>query len=145
MNDEQIINKFNQSKNYVTRQVNSFLISQAKSKLEKDLAKIIIIANNHLNKGKLKGDPVFNSLRFQAYTKITEFCNYSTEKGMVIHTSDIEEQIPALVDLNECTIADKKISTLSKFVIVLCLSPVFLGLIGLSAGIISLVYHFIAH
>ena len=147
MNDEIIINKVNFWKSCISDKINSILISQARSKLEKELAKIIIIANNHLNKGKNKGDQVFISLWKQSILKIQDFCIYCNKKNPEINTSELEtqifEQLPALTDLKAYTIPEQKINSIFKIIGIPIIIGITLILIGISAGIINYAFHLI--
>jgi hypothetical protein len=117
---------------------------RAQGKLEHDLARIIDTANAHHAKGQAKGSAVFFSLRDKANDKINAFCTkWKVERNV------IEDQAPALKELDALCVADKAIPPTLKLLGMVLGGILSLVLLGMASGAIhaghNWAFHLLSH
>jgi hypothetical protein len=112
--------------------------SRAKSKLEVELARIIETANAHQAKGLPVGAPAYHALLAQARGKIQAFATKHQENAF-----DIEQEVPALRDLERLTQAPSVTTQLSKGVGLVLLVIVAAIVIGMTSGLIATGYRWV--
>jgi hypothetical protein len=111
--------------------VNHWRRHQDQSTLERALARIIETANGHRAKGLPKGSPAYIVLRDQADARIHVF---ATKWGVDIAT--IKAQAPALADLHDLCVPDKKIPVGIKLLLGPLGTILSLVLVGVASGLV---------
>jgi hypothetical protein len=99
--------------------------------LERALAQIIETANGHRAKGLPKGSPAYVVLRDKADARIQVF---ASKWGVSIAV--IEAQAPALADLHDLCVPDKKIPAGIKLLVGLLGTILSLVLLGAASGLV---------
>lgn len=112
--------------------------------LERELARIIDVANGHSAKGQAKGSAVYFTLRDKAYSKIDVFCTKWT-----VDKEGIVSQMPALKDLDALTVAPAHMSPGVKLIAGFLGTVAALIMIGLASGVIQAghnwAFHLLSH
>jgi hypothetical protein len=113
-------------------------VTRAKSALEQRLARIIETANGHQAKGLPSGSPAYGALYQQANLAIDEFC-----AGHGVERLAIEQEVPALRDLEVLTHAPSPVARLTKGLGILLAGILGALVIGCASGLVTTGYHWI--
>jgi hypothetical protein len=113
-------------------------LSRAKAALEQQLARIIETANGHQAKGLPSGSPVYMALSEQATLTIDDFC---ARHG--VERLTIEQEVPALRDLEALTHAPSLVARLTKGLGILFAGIIGALVIGCASGLVTTGYHWI--
>jgi hypothetical protein len=113
-------------------------LTRAKSALEQRLARIIETANGHQAKGLPSGSPAYAALYRQANVTIDDFC----ARHGVEHLT-IEQEVPALCDLEALTHAPSPVARLTNGLGILIAGILGALVVGCASGLVTTGYHWI--
>jgi hypothetical protein len=113
-------------------------LTWAKSTLEQQLARIIETANGHQAKGLPSGSAAFGALYQQATLTIDDFC---ARHG--VERLTIEQEVPALRDLEALTHAPSPVARLTKGLGILIAGIIGALVIGCASGLVAAGYHWV--